>query len=145
VLATVLTLGAQARPNLNGRWVRVEQTGPGLEDVDPSWEEITTDASGFTLRRSAQPDRIERYTWDDGERAVLRYAQRARTCRARWEGAALVLECRQIDTGPGGEAPPIYTREIRQLDADGRLLLDVMWRSGDLTTNRRNVYRPVKL
>lgn len=144
LLACATTLHAQTRPNLNGRWARETPTGPALEDVDPSWEEIATDASGFTLRRSAQPDRVERYAWDDGERSVSRYAQRSRACRARWEGSSLVLECRQTDTGPGGEAPPIDTREVRQLDSDGRLVVDVTWHSGEQTTTRRNAYRAVK-
>ena len=59
-----------------------------------------------------------------------------------WEDATLIATCRTArDGGPGGMAPPIETREVYRLGADGRLIVDLTWRRGTQEVRRTFSYR----
>ena len=46
-----------------------------------------------------------------------------------------------MDGAAGGRAPEIVTREVRFIDGDGRLVLELAWRSEEREVTRRAVYR----
>ena len=65
-----------------------------------------------------------------------------RRCRTVWDEAALIVTCRAArDGGPGGMAPPIETREVYRVAPDGRLLVELAWRSGTQDVRRTFTYR----
>ena len=119
VLACVLPSRPLAQSlGLAGQWQRVDPVTVGAaDDASPAWEQLTVDGTSITLQRSAQATRTEAYTVDNVERAVARVPGHTRTCRARWENAAFVLECHQTDSGPGGTSPSIGTVEYVRLDS----------------------------
>lgn len=141
---------AQRANDLSGRWVRDSPLGPVQNDVAPAWEEISL-VDGVVMIRRAPSDRsspelvtasteAEVYAGDGVERSSPR-VRTSRQCRSQWEGGQFVLECRQLDGGPGGKAPEVLTREVRFVDGDGRLVLEVTWRSDERIVTRRAVYR----
>jgi len=138
----LLTTGVvnQSPSDLAGVWVREAASRPALEDAAPAWEEITVDATQVTIRRAARPRVTEVYPFDGVERSTVRGRQN-RFCRAGWDGSSLILDCREIDGGPGGGAAAILTREARSIDANGRLVLETRWNSGDQVVTRRERYR----
>ena len=75
----------------------------------PAWEEITVDATQVTIRRATRPRDIEVYRLDDTDRQTVR-VRANRVCRAGWDGTAFVIDCREVDGGPGGMAPPRSSR-----------------------------------
>ena len=131
---------AQSPSDLTGVWVREATSRPVLDDAAPAWEEITIEATQVTIRRASRPRAIEVYRFDGLERQATR-VRASRYCRVAWDGAALTLDCRELDGGPGGSAPPIVTREVRSLDAEGRLIVETGWSSGEQVTVRRERYR----
>ena len=143
VLTVLLSTSALAAPpqgDLTGRWVREGPAQPGLEDQAPAWEEIAIVADTVTIRRATRPTQAEIYRFDATERQITRIRQ-TRYCRTDWSDGALAIECREIDGGPGGLAPAIWTREVRSLDASGRLVIETTWRSADQTVTRRALFR----
>ena len=134
------SLANQAPSDLAGVWVREAASRPALDDAAPAWEEITVDATQVTIRRAARPRLTEVYPFDGVERATARVRQ-TRFCRATWEGATLSLDCREVDGGPGGLALPIVTREMRSVDAQGRMVIETRWSSGDQIVSRSERYR----
>jgi hypothetical protein len=144
-IALTLALGTSSLPaplqlDLTGRWVREGPARPGLEDQEPAWEEIAIVADTVTIRRATRPSQTEVYRFDSTERQIMRTRQ-TRYCRTEWSDGALIVECRETDGGPGGGAPPIWTREVRSLNASGRLVIETTWRSGDQTVTRRALFR----
>ena len=134
------SLTAPLQLDLTGRWVREGPAQPGLEDQAPAWEEIAIVADTVTIRRATRPTQAEIYRFDATERQITRIRQ-TRYCRTDWSDGALAIECREIDGGPGGLAPAIWTREVRSLDASGRLVIETTWRSADQTVTRRALFR----
>jgi len=130
----------QSPSDLAGVWVREATSRPALDDAAPTWEEITVDATQVTIRRAARPRVTEVYPFDGVERSTVRVRQ-SRFCRAGWDGSTLVLDCRELDGGPGGNAAPIITREMRSIDLNGRMVFETRWSSGDQVVTRRERYR----
>jgi hypothetical protein len=130
----------QSTSALAGVWVRESAARPALDDAAPTWEDITVDATQVTIRRSARPQVTEVYPFDGVERSIVRVRQN-RFCRAGWNDSTLVLDCRELDGGPGGGAPPIITREMRSIDLNGRMVLETRWSSGEQVVTRRERYR----
>jgi hypothetical protein len=140
VLAGGAPLRAQARAELSGRWVLDRAVTPTLESVVPAWEEVVADAAVVSIRRATRAQAVETYLADDLEREVARRVEQPRTCRTTWEEARLVITCRERHAVPGGTVA-IGTREVRYLDAEGRLIVERTWRSGDRVHTDRRVYR----
>jgi hypothetical protein len=130
----------QSPSALVGVWAREASSRPALDDAAPAWEEITVDATQITIRRASRPRVIEVYPFDGIERSTVRVRQN-RVCRAAWEGGTLILDCREVDGGPGGLAPPVITRETRSVDANDRMVVETRWTSGDQIITRRERYR----
>jgi hypothetical protein len=134
------SLVTQSPSALAGTWVREATTRPALDDAAPAWEEITVDATQVTIRRASRPRVTEVYPFDGVERSTVR-VRLNRVCRAGWDDATLILDCREVDGGPGGGAPPIITREMRSIDLNGRMVIETRWSSGDQVVIRRERYR----
>jgi hypothetical protein len=143
VVALILSAASLAAPwplDLTGRWVRVGPAQPGFDDHEPAWEEIAVVGDMVSIRRATRPLQTEIYHADSIERLTTRVRQ-TRSCRTDWSVGTLILECLETDGGPGGRAPTIWTREVRSLDASGRLVIETAWRSGDQTVTRRALFR----
>ena len=141
VVVGLLTPGGPQAPDLTGRWVLVGEVGPGLEAVVPAQQPLTMDGATVTVERGTRPPSTERYRLDGTEAEVPRVVGQARTCRALWDGGALVLSCRQPARGPGGQGQPITTREVLRLDTEGDLVVERTWRSGTRETVDRWRFR----
>jgi hypothetical protein len=144
VLLTVVVLqtaGATTdRAALAGLWVR--EDARVTVDAEPAWQRIGIDRDVVTQVRSARPELVEADRADGTERAANRMDTENRRCRVMWEGATLIAECRATrDGGPGGLAPPIETREVHRVRTDGRLVVDLTWRSGTQEVRRTFTYR----
>jgi hypothetical protein len=130
----------QTRQALTGVWTLDNPREAALEHVQPVSEEISVTTTTVTVRRGDLSTPTVLYPLDGAERPEARLGG-TRLCRTAWEQEVLVIACRSTEGGPGGGAPPVYTRETRQVDADGRLVVTVTWRSGDSTTTRTSRYR----
>jgi hypothetical protein len=128
-----------------------------MDDVAPAWEDISLQDGLVAIRRAPAGDKSgtllesavssvlpEVYASDGVERSTQR-AKATRLCRSEWQAAQFVIECRDTDPGPGGSAPEIFTREVRSIDSEDRLGLELTWRSDDRVVTRRAVFRRAKL
>jgi hypothetical protein len=160
VIAVALTLipahgaAAQSQTDLSGRWIREASLGAAMDDIAPAWEDISNqdrlvtirrapaEGSSGTLLQSGSTSAVlpEVYASDGVERSTQR-AKTTRLCRSEWQASQFVIECRDTDRGPGGSAPEILTREVRSIDSEGRLVLELTWRSDDRVVTRRAVFR----
>jgi hypothetical protein len=130
----------QSPSGLAGVWLREAGSRTALDDAAPAWEEITIDVTQVTIRRASRPRVTEVYPVDGVERSTVRVRQN-RVCRTAWDGATLILDCREVDGGPGGLALPVMTRETRSVDANDRMVVEIHWNSGDQVVTRRERYR----
>jgi hypothetical protein len=111
-------------------------------DPEPAWQRIGIDGDVVTRVRATRPELVETYRSDGNEQTVNRTETENRRCRVVWEEAMLIATCRAArDGGPGGQASPIDTREVYRVAADGRLTVDLTWRSGTQEVRRTFTYR----
>jgi hypothetical protein len=140
-LTTAVSVAAQNLTDLDGRWVRETVVGPGMEGVQPAWEQLQIQGATVTLKRSDQPNVTETYAVDNALRPVTRVSGDGRVCRATWESSTFVIDCVAMPGGPGGmPVPAVETREVRQVGADGRLTVTSNWTNGSQHTTRQTVY-----
>ena len=111
--------------------------------VSPEWEEIAVEASDVKVTRPgpAAFGRVTRVP-DGVERADA--VNPRKYCRTAWDSQRLLTECRDTSGGPGGGAPPAFTREVRWVDATGAMVVETTWQSGDRSLSVTVKYRKVE-
>ena len=144
MLLTVALLQTAAGPTdrtaLAGLWVR--EDARVTVDPEPAWQRLGIDGDVVTRVRASRAELVESYRADGTDRAASRTETENRRCRVVWEDATLIANCRAArDGGPGGMAPPIETREVSRVAADGRLIVELTWRSGTQEVRRTFTYR----
>lgn len=140
LLCVVVPVAAQQlRADLAGRWMRDGGATPVLDETEPAWEELSLEVGAVAVTRAGDAaEKVTRLT-DGVERASV--ADPNRRCRSTWDAERLITECRDTSGGPGGLTPPLYTREVRWLDASGAMVVEMTWTSGERTVTRTSTYR----
>jgi hypothetical protein len=140
LLLLVQTAAPTDRAALAGLWVR--EDARVTVDPEAAWQRLGIDGDVVTRVRATRPELVESYRADGTERAASRTDTENRRCRVVWEEATLIATCRAArDGGPGGQAPPIDTREVYRVAADGRLIVELTWRSGTHEVRRTFTYQ----
>ena len=140
ILMLAQTAAPTDRAALAGLWVREDVRV--TVDPEPAWQRLGVDGDVVTRVRATRPELVESYRADGTERAASRTETENRRCRTEWDAAVLIVTCRAArDGGPGGLAPPIDTREVYRVADDGRLVVELTWRSGTQDVRRTFTYR----
>ena len=83
---------------------------------------------------------IRRLFWDGTERTETNDRGASVRVRTRWEQDRLVTERVETLALPGSTTE-LTTKEVRWVEPDGRMAVDVSWTSNGITTTRRTHYR----
>ena len=138
---TVSPLTATDIQSLDGRWLRQGAPQVMPDYTEPAWQDLTVTTDTVNIIRASRATVVETYRTDGVERQANRGAPENRSCHASRESARLVLECvDQRDGGPGGEAPPVATKEVWRVDAQARMVYELTSRSGEQEFARTVIY-----
>lgn len=158
LLAAAIASGAfvQPHPDFSGTWTFVPQSPPSGQAFQRLWTgdpvTITQDATTITIdyvsgSRAHMPVKMV-YNLDGSERTNIDRntlpASQARTSRAAWRGAELVLTTITPRLDATGAPDPVETTEALSLESPSTLRVKMTRHSKALTDSATAVYRRSK-